>query len=404
MDSQMLQFKRTVNAPATEAYRAFTRAVALREWLCDVAMADARAGGRLYLWWNSGYYACGEFTAVEPDKAVAFTWHGRGEPATTQVQVSLAAAEDGTEVTLTHNGIGEGAEWATARQEIERGWQVGLENLQAVLETGQDLRFVRRPMLGVFISEFNAEIAAKLGVPVTEGMRLGGVVEGMGAHAAGLQKDDVIVSTGGKDTAIWPALVAALQGQRAGDTVPVVFYRGGEKKEVTMTLSPRHLPEVPATAEALAEAVRRMHADLTAEVDKCLEGVSEAEAAYRPAAKEWNALETVAHLIAAERENQTWITDLLNDDERWSDRFENPTNVPARIGATVAAYPTLSAIVDAWKRSMAETAAMLDVLPPEFVAHKGSFWRLGRDLLQAPEHVQEHSAQIRAAIQAARGQ
>jgi hypothetical protein len=184
----------------------------------------------------------------------------------------------------------------------------------------------------------------------------------------------------------------------------VVFYRGGEKKEVTMTLSPRHLPEVPATAEALAEAVRRMHADLTAEVDKCLEGVSEAEAAYRPAAKEWNALETVAHLIAAERENQTWITDLLNDDERWSDRFENPTNVPARIGATVAAYPTLSAIVDAWKRSMAETAAMLDVLPPEFVAHKGSFWRLGRDLLQAPEHVQEHSAQIRAAIQAARGQ
>jgi len=404
MDSQMLQFKRTVNAPATEAYRAFTRAIALREWLCDVAMADARAGGRLYLWWNSGYYACGEFTDVEPNKTVAFTWHGRGEPATTHVQVALTVAAGGTEVTVTHSGIGAGAEWAMARQEIERGWQVGLENLPAVLETGRDLRLVRRPMLGVYLGEFNAEIAAKLDVPVTGGLRLDGVAEGMGAQAAGLQKDDVIVSLGGKPVTTWPELMAALQGHRAGDTVPVVFYRGGEKKEVAMTLSSRHLPEVPATAEALAEAVRKMHADLAAEIGGSLEGVSEAEAASRPAPGEWSALEVVAHLIAAERENQTWITDLLNDDERWSDRFENPTNVPARVSATVAAYPTLAAIVEAWKRSMAETAAMLAALPPEFVAHKGSFWRLGRDLLQAPEHVQEHSAQIRAAVQAVRGQ
>ena len=44
---------------------------------------------------------------------------------------------------------------------------------------------------------------------------------------------------------------------------------------------------------------------------------------------------------------------------------------------------------------------MLAALPAEFVAHRGTYWRLGRSLLegvQPPNHVQEHTAQIRAAI------
>ena len=149
MNSQAVISKRTVNAPPAEAYRAFTRAVALREWMCDVATTDVRVGGRLYFWWNSGYYTSGEFTALEPDKEVAFTWHGRGEPGTTQVQVSFAATEGGTEVTLTHSGFGAGPEWDEPRQDSEHGWGIGLENLQSVLETGQDLRLVCRPMLGI---------------------------------------------------------------------------------------------------------------------------------------------------------------------------------------------------------------------------------------------------------------
>ena len=105
-----------------------------------------------------------------------------------------------------------------------------------------------------------------------------------------------------------------------------------------------------------------------------------------------------------ERENQTWITDLLNDDERWSDRFENPAAAPARVGATAAAYPTLAALVEELRRSQAEVVAMLAALPPEFVAHKGSYWRLGTNLLQQPlDHVREHCAQVGAAVQAARG-
>jgi hypothetical protein len=41
-----------------------------------------------------------------------------------------------------------------------------------VLETGEDLRFTHRPMLGIGISDFNEEIAEKYNIPVSKGIRL----------------------------------------------------------------------------------------------------------------------------------------------------------------------------------------------------------------------------------------
>ncbi len=52
--TQTLEFAVAVAAPPAEVFRAFTRATPLRDWLCDVALADARPGGRIYLWWNRG--------------------------------------------------------------------------------------------------------------------------------------------------------------------------------------------------------------------------------------------------------------------------------------------------------------------------------------------------------------
>ncbi len=398
-----LEFRCMVKAAPAEAYRAFTRSVALREWLCDGATADARIGGRCCFWWNNGFYASGAFTALEQDRLVAFTWQGRGEPAETRIEVRLEANSQGTAITLTHAGLGDGPEWVKTRDEAARGWQSGMENLQSVLETGRDLRFTRRPMLGIILDDFNAEIAARLGVPVAEGTRVASAVEGMGAQRAGLQKDDVLVSIGGRPATNWPEITTALQSRQAGDVVEVVFYRGAEQLAVDMALSPRPLPDVPATPPALAEAVQAFNLKIASELTGCFEGVSEEEAAQRPAPNEWSALEVVAHFILAERETQTWITDLINDDERWSDRYENPTNVPARIAALTGMYPTIEAMLELLKRSQTETVGMLALLPPAFVAHRGTYWRLGRDLLaQTIEHLHEHTAQIRAAIAAVR--
>ena len=74
------------------------------------------------MWWNEGFYSSGEYTVLEPDKTVEFIWHGRGEPAPTQVKVSLEAEGDGTLVTLTHGGIGSGDEWESLVGEATQGW------------------------------------------------------------------------------------------------------------------------------------------------------------------------------------------------------------------------------------------------------------------------------------------
>jgi hypothetical protein len=43
--------------------------------MCDFATTDPKAGGRLYLWWNGGFYVCAEFTSLERDKTIAPQGH-----------------------------------------------------------------------------------------------------------------------------------------------------------------------------------------------------------------------------------------------------------------------------------------------------------------------------------------
>lgn len=404
MSIETVRLSQVIAAPAAEAYRALTRSLVMREWMSDGAVMDARPGGHLYFWWHSGYGAMGRFTALQPDRRVAFTWLGQGEPGATQVEVDLAPSSDGVEVILSHGGFGAGDAWGEAHRASLHGWTEGMENLKSVLETGEDLRLVRRPVLGIHLDELNAAIAARLGVPVTEGLRLSGVVAGMGAEQAGLKTDDVIVTLAGRPTLDYPSLVAALGSHRGGDRVEVVFYRGNDRRIADMVLSSRPHPPVPPAAAELAAAVRQANAAARGELASALANVSDELAARRPAPGEWNALEVLAHLISHERELQTWITDLLCDDERWSDRFENTEIVPARITAIARAYSRLAEMVDALHRSQEETADMLAALPPEFVAHRGTYWRLGRTLLgdaYPSSHVQEHAAQIRAAVAAA---
>ncbi len=397
--TQTFKFKQTVNAPAAQVYRAFTNSTAIREWLSDGATADARKGGRLYLWWNDGYTAGGEFTTLTPGKKVAFTWRGRGEPEATKVQVSLAEKNGSTVVTVTHSGFGAGKAWARMIKEMTAAWLYSLENLASVLGSGPDLRITTRPMLGIMVDAFDAEVAKKLGVPVADGLRLSGTLEGMGARAAGLQNDDVIVSLGGKKVT-GNTLAVALQGRRGGDTVPVVFYRGQEKHKVMMQLSRRPLPEIPATPGELADAIRKIDAELDVELAKCFEGVTEEEASFKPTPEEWSAKDVVAHLLSGERDNHAFVTEAIDGVARWYDGFGS--NIQARHTAVMAAYPTVQAMLEEYRRNQTETAALLAALPPEFVARKGAYWQIAFNFLQPPFHNHEHFNQIRAAIEAAR--
>ncbi|MCI0475351.1 MAG: SRPBCC domain-containing protein [Anaerolineales bacterium] len=400
--TRTIKFAQTVNASPAQVYRAFTNATVLRRWLCDAAQVDARKNGRVYVWWSTGYYAVGEFTTCTPEKKIVLTWHGRGDPAATRVQVTLAAKGDRTIIALTHSGLGTGKIWDAAAKQIARGWQIGLENLQHLIETGQDLRLVRRPMLGINAAPLTPEKIAELGAPIKEGICLDGVVEGKGAHAAGLQKNDVIVGLAGKRVNNFPSLLMPLRERRAGDKVQVVFYRGAEKKRVTMELSARNFPKVPATAAALVTALEKMYTTADAELVPCFDGVSEIEADHAPAPKEWNAKQVLAHLIIVERENHSWIADLIEDSERLSDNLANPTTVSARVDAITQTFRTVSALLEELQRNEIETVKMIAALPPEVSARKDIFWQMGYNLLQIADHTRSHLGQIRAAIESAR--
>lgn len=398
MSRTTLTLEQRIEAAPAAVFHAFTNSTALREWLCDAAMVTPRKDGRLHLWWSSGYHATGDFTKVEPGERISFTWQGKGEPAPTRVRVALRPDDEGTVVELVHKGIGGGKKWAGAAAAIQRGWETGLENLRSVLETGHDLRFTRRPMLGILPDALTSEAATRLGVPTDKGILLGGVVEGMGAAAAGLRQGDVIVRIGKGKTRDGAGLQAALQGHRAGDEVEVVYYRGAEKAKATMTLSARALDEPPATAADLAEAVSAAGEDFLGRLAAAFEGIDDERAARRPGEGQWSAREVLCHLISAERGTHDYIIQLAGGAEHWIDEW--PGNLDVAHAGLLAVFPTPGGLLKELRRNRAETWAMLAALPDEFVAAKGSYWRLAYGLMEGRLHDDGHLAQIQAALAA----
>lgn len=396
-----LKFKQFVKAPPDEVFTAFTNATALCEWFCNVAQADAHEGGRLYVWWNSGYFASGEFTRLKPFKKIAFTWHGRGEPAATRVKITLSSEKGWTKVILEQTGMGDEKIWKPALLASQRGWKVGLENLKSVLETGLDLRFVRLPLLGLAgVEPVAPEQAGEWGIPEGKsGLRILNISPGLGAEAAGLEKNDIITKIAGEKLAGMADLIRVIRSHKAGEKVSLQYYRAGEKRRVKMTLSSRTLPEIPPTAEELADVTRKINADGLSDLKQRIELFNEQEAAYKPSPDDWSAREVLAHLIATERDTHAWIAGLIDGQEA---DFIYHIHQPARVQATLAAIPDTNGLLQELACLLAETEAMVASLPPEFVQRKRSYWRLGYNLLQTPAHFQEHGEQISASLATAR--
>ena len=388
-----------VNAPLKLAYRAFTNSTSLREWLCDVATVEPHPNGRMYLWWRGDFYSSGHYLELDEDKRVKFRWYSNIDPAPTEVTVTVTEKDASTLIRMEHE-IPDDSAWAGKAESFHKEWEDSLENLKSVLETGLDLRIANRPMMGIAPGDFTEEQAVALGVPVREGMRLDGVLDGMGAQKCGLKKDDVIVEFAGHQIRNDPnSFPNAIAGKKGGDKVEVAFYRGVEKKTVTMELSKRPMPEVPFSAVELADKARELYKAGMAEVENCFEGVTDAQAMTRPEPQEWSALEIVAHLIHGERFNQTYLTSLIDGYELVNDGFGS--NVHAQVQATVSANPSIALMLSELRRAVEETLAYTSFLPDGFVENKGSFYRFGSILLQPNFHLTGHTEQIKGAISAA---
>ena len=386
-------------APIKLAYRAFTNSTSLREWLCDVATIEAHPNGRMYLWWRGDFYSSGHYLELDENKRVRFRWFSNIDSAPTEVTVSVSEKEGGTLIQLAHE-IPDNPAWAHKAEPFRENWADSLRNLKSVLETGVDLRIAERPMLGILPGDFTEEQARALGVPVHEGMRLDGVVDGMGAQRSGLQKDDVIVEMAGHPIrSDANSLPTAIAGKKGGDHIDVIIYRGPEKKNIDLELSKRPMPEVPFDAKELAKRARALYETGLAEVEGCFDNVTDEQAMTKPEPGEWSALEVIAHLIHGERCTEGELTGLIDGNGIASGGFGS--NVDAQVAATVKANPSVALMLSALRRTVEETLAYVAMIPDEFVANKGSYSRYGFGLLQPNFHLTGHTQQIKEALSAA---
>ena len=107
--------------------------------------------------------------------------------------------------------------------------------IQALIDQGR----IDRAYLGVSTVDVSPSIARNFGLPVDKGIAVTGVGRGTPAESAGLRQNDVIVRVDGKDVPNNGALLAVLAKDKAGDSVPVEFYRGKERQTVNVTLASR---------------------------------------------------------------------------------------------------------------------------------------------------------------------
>jgi len=91
-----------------------------------------RIGGKLHIY-TEGYNAYGEFTILDQDKTIAFTWNGDGEPPTF-IHILLNGEDNCTNMVFKIIVLESRRDWADFAAFLERTWGRVLDNLKAVLE------------------------------------------------------------------------------------------------------------------------------------------------------------------------------------------------------------------------------------------------------------------------------
>jgi hypothetical protein len=209
------------------------------------------------------------------------------------------------------------------------------------------------------------------------------------------------VALGGQETPASEEMTAALRAHQPGDAVDVALVRGQVRETVRLTLGERPQPEVPGTAEGLADFVHERYGEADAELKAAIEGLTEAEAGQRPSAEEWSVKEVLAHLSITERDTQFYVSSIALDG--WLDGGPGNTGtIPGRLAAVQAVAPTLAGLLDRYLADERETVALLRGLPEETVAHKARTYRIGQTMAFLPIHTRDHIEQIKATVKAVR--
>jgi len=149
---ESLKYTMDLAVPRDRVWDAWTRPERLAEWLCLRANVEPVVGGRYELFWNpepsrpesDSTVGC-RVLSIDRPRLLRFTWRGSDDVAdvmnvdgapVTEVEVRLGPTPDGTRLTVTHTGWGEGPGWERARAWFDRAWSGALERLRGILAQG----------------------------------------------------------------------------------------------------------------------------------------------------------------------------------------------------------------------------------------------------------------------------
>lgn len=95
---------------------------------------------------------------------------------------------------------------------------------------------VEHAALGASVATVTAQLAAKNGLPVTQGAYVQSVQADSAAQKAGIEQGDIITKVGDTDITTADGLVLAVRSQKVGDKVQITYFHGLEQRTVEVEL------------------------------------------------------------------------------------------------------------------------------------------------------------------------
>ena len=135
MNIKTITKEQFIKATPEQVFKALTEKQELERWFVHEADIELKPGGTIRTNWAPGVGEHGKVKGVQPPQLFSFTWEGAFSPTPTTLTFKLSKEKDGTLVTFTHSGIGEGEGW-DAYTNMSKGWDAHLKDLTSWIETG----------------------------------------------------------------------------------------------------------------------------------------------------------------------------------------------------------------------------------------------------------------------------
>jgi len=208
-----------ISVPPARAWEVFTDGEERSKWDADVWEIDLRAGGATH--WKIGpLESTGRVDEVVPEQLFRQT-DLTGPHANSEITVTFEEVDEGTRVTITHAGFGDGEEWQGALESTSFGWGQAIADLFAYLETGV------RP------ERFNTNLLSNPGMVVIDtpaGLRVKRTEPAGFAEQVGLKEGDLVLTVAGAPVFTTPEMWVILRLYKPGDKVAVDYISDGKRR------------------------------------------------------------------------------------------------------------------------------------------------------------------------------